>query len=85
MATNSGRPAPGSQARPYVPPVRQNTRLIGAHFPPDVVKEFKFMVVELESTGQALVTEAIEDLFKKYGKRITISGAHSRGKHDQID
>lgn len=57
MATNSGRPASGSKARPYVPPVRQNTRLIGAHFPPDIVKEFKFMVVELESTGQALVIE----------------------------
>jgi hypothetical protein len=31
-------------------------------------KQLDFMVVEMDTTAQALITEALNDLFKKYGK-----------------
>ena len=51
---------------------RQGTRLIGGHFSPDVAKQFRILVAEEETTGQALLEEALSDLFVKKGKKSII-------------
>ena len=54
------------------PPSRKNTRLIGGHFPPDVVHQWHLLVAEEKlkgTTGQTLLREAISDLFVKKGKK----------------
>ena len=54
------------------PPSRKNTRLIGGHFPPEIVHQWHLLVAEEKingATGQALLHEAISDLFVKKGKK----------------
>ena len=53
-------------------PSRKNTRLIGGHFPPEIVHQWHLLVAEEKingATGQALLHEAISDLFVKKGKK----------------
>ena len=60
-----------SRADP-VPPSRKNTRLIGGHFPPEIVHQWHLLVAEEKidgATGQTLLHEAISDLFVKKGKK----------------
>ena len=55
-----------------VPPSRKNTRLIGGHFPPEIVHQWHLLVAEEKingATGQTLLHEAISDLFVKKGKK----------------
>ena len=54
------------------PPSRKATRLIGGHFPPEMVHQWHLLVAEEKihgATGQALLHEAISDLFVKKGKK----------------
>lgn len=52
-------------------PDREGQRLIAAHFDGDTFKSFKILCAEEGATTQAMVSEAIELLFKKYHKPIT--------------
>ncbi|PON19379.1 hypothetical protein C2W62_03045 [Candidatus Entotheonella serta] len=56
----------------YVRPSRQGARLIGGHFSPEVAKLFRILVAEEGTTGQALLEEALSDLFVKKGKKAIV-------------
>ena len=59
------------RAKPKTPS-RKNTRLIGGHFPPEIVHQWHLLVAEEKingATGQTLLHEAISDLFVKKGKK----------------
>jgi len=62
--TRNGRPT-----RPR--PDRNGQRLIAAHFDAGTFKSFKILCAEQGATTQAMVSEAMELLFKKYHKPIT--------------
>ena len=51
---------------------RQGTRLIGGHFPPDVARQIRILAAEEDVTVQALLEEALSDLFVKKGKKAII-------------
>ena len=48
---------------------RETTKLIGGHFDPLVSRQLKQIALDENSTVQALLTEALNDLFAKYGKK----------------
>lgn len=51
------------------PPSRQGKKAIAGHFDPAVSKQLKQMALEKDTTVQALLAEALNDLFEKYGKK----------------
>lgn len=58
----------GEPKRPR--PDRAGQRLVAAHFDSDTFKNFKILCAEQGATTQAMVSEAIELLFRKYHKPI---------------
>lgn len=52
-------------------PDRVGQRLIAAHVDADTFKSFKILCAEQDATTLAMVSEAIELLFRKYHKPIT--------------
>jgi hypothetical protein len=46
---------------------REGRQFIAAHVVPEAAKQFKLLAVQQERTTQALLVEAINDLFAKYG------------------
>lgn len=50
-------------------PGRTGTKLIGGHFPPDVSTQLRIIAAEEDTTIQALLAEALDDLFVKKGKK----------------
>lgn len=50
---------------------REGQRLIAAYFDAEIFKSFKILCAEQGATTQAMVSEAMELLFKKYHKPIT--------------
>jgi hypothetical protein len=46
-------------------PSRQNTRLIGGHFPPELGRQLRIIAAEEDTTVQALLEEAIDLLLAK--------------------
>jgi hypothetical protein len=76
-ATRGGEPAavqPAVNAPATVTPIgsrvpsRVGKKTVAAHFDPAVSKQLKLLGVERDSSTQALLKEAINDLFTKYGK-----------------
>ena len=64
------------------PPSRKNTRLIGGHFPPEIVHQWHLLVAEEKingATGQTLLHEAISDLFVKKGKKALQPPGEGKG------
>ena len=59
---------PEPRAVPARPPTRRDTRQIAAHFPEEVAWQLRELAVERRKTVQALMGEALDDLFQKYGK-----------------
>ena len=55
----------GRSARPS----RQQTKLIGGHFDPIISRQLRQIALDENSTVQALLAEALNDLFVKYGKK----------------
>jgi len=51
---------------------RQDTRLIGGHFSPDIARQIRILAAEEEMTVQALLEEALSDLFVKKGKKAIV-------------
>ena len=68
-------PTPGSdqQATPQLPPSRQGKRVISGYFDPSAAKQLKMLSVETDRSVQSLLEEAIDDLFKKYGRSAIAS------------
>ena len=49
-------------------PSRTSKHLIGGHFPKAVAKQLRLIAVEDDTTIQALLEEALDDLFVKKGR-----------------
>lgn len=47
---------------------REGTRMLGAHINEPAQRQFKVMCAENDKTVQDTVVEAINDIFRKYGK-----------------
>lgn len=60
--------APAPEAKPGLPPSRQGKKALTGYFDPEVLKQLKVMAAAEDTTIQALMSEALNDLFKKYGK-----------------
>jgi hypothetical protein len=60
-------PEPASVPR-FSRPSRESKHLIGGHFPKAVGKQLKLIAVEDDTTVQALLEEALDDLFLKKGR-----------------
>ena len=58
----------GDSTRSQLPPSRRGKKALTGYFEPEVMKQLKVMAAAEETTIQALLTEALNDLFKKYGK-----------------
>jgi hypothetical protein len=77
-AARDGKTAPtvkgGAAAPATVTPIRARTpgrtgkKTVAAHFDPAVSKQLKYIGLESDRSTQALLREAINDLFTKYGK-----------------
>lgn len=52
----------------YKTPVRENTKAVMGYFDVAVSKQLRFMALERDTTVQALLEEALDDLFMKHGK-----------------
>jgi hypothetical protein len=61
----SARTAPPSKTKTFERPSRQNTRLIGGHFPPELARQLRILAAEEDTTMQALLEEAINLLLAK--------------------
>ncbi|BCL38315.1 ribbon-helix-helix domain-containing protein [Nostoc sp. MS1] len=44
-------------------------KVIASHFDPAVSKQLKQLALEQDTTVQALLSEALNELFEKYGKK----------------
>lgn len=54
------------------PPKKTERRLIGGHFAPEVQQQVRVIAAKQDITIQALLNEALNDLFEKHGyPRIT--------------
>jgi hypothetical protein len=71
------QPAPKANAVPETkgqggsissPPSRQGKKALTGYFDPDVIKQLKVLAAAEEKTMQALMSEALNELFKKYGR-----------------
>jgi len=49
-------------------PSRVGEKTVAAHFDPAVTKQLKQLGLDRDSSTQALLREALNDLFTKYGK-----------------
>lgn len=63
-------------AKTFERPSRQNTRLIGGHFPPETARQLRILAAEEDTTVQALLEEAINLLLAKKA-RGRLSAARS--------
>ena len=55
--------------KPELPPSRKGKKAIAGHFDPAVSKQLKQLALEEDTTVQALLAEALNDLFEKYDKK----------------
>jgi hypothetical protein len=55
------------RAKAEIRPGRDGRQFIAAHVTPEAAKQFKLLVVQQGKTTQDTLTEAINDLFAKYG------------------
>lgn len=52
----------------YVAPSRRGKKVVSGYFDTEVSKQLKILCIENDTSLQALLTEAINDLFIKHGK-----------------
>jgi hypothetical protein len=62
-ATTTGEPTSATR------PSRQHTKAIGGHFDPAVSRQLRQLALDETTTVQALLAEALNDLFVKYGRK----------------
>ena len=58
----------GESVKNTLPPSRQGKKALTGYFHPEVIRQLKMMAAAEDKTMQALMSEAINELFKKYGK-----------------
>ena len=66
--TTEVKDAEVSEATAEKRPDQIGKRLIGAQFPEAVYRQFRILAGEKGIGSQALLSEALNDLFRKYGK-----------------
>lgn len=54
--------------RDFRQPSREGKRPLIAYFSPECIRQFKQIALDHDTTQQALLAEALNDLFQKYGK-----------------
>lgn len=59
---------PVSQPSPTRPRSREGTKALTAHVPRATAKRFALLALDLDKSHQALLEEAIADIFAKYNK-----------------
>jgi hypothetical protein len=68
----AGEPSTTSEAaaagQSYVAPARRGKKAVSGHFDPAVQKQLNQMALDEDSSVQALLREALNDLFAKRGK-----------------
>lgn len=62
------RPPEAASERTTRPPSRRTKRAITGYFSQGAFTQFKILAAERNKDGQALLEEALNDLFQKYGK-----------------
>lgn len=53
---------------PHQRPSRNGKKVVAGHFPPASAKALAMLALEQDTTIQGLLTEALNDLFRKYGR-----------------
>jgi hypothetical protein len=61
-------PPPTYPENPHYRPGRAHKTNVTGYFPPAVKKQLRMLAAEHDTTIQALLAEAMNDLFAKYGK-----------------
>ena len=51
-----------------LPPSRRGKKALTGYFDPEVIKQLKVLAAAEDKTMQSLMSEAINELFKKYGR-----------------
>lgn len=51
------------------PPSRVGKKIIAGHFDPAVVRQMKMLAMDNDSSIQALLAEALNDLFEKHNRK----------------
>lgn len=54
--------------RPTLAPSRRGKRVVSAYIEAAAAKQLRLLAVDNESSTQALLEEALNDLFRKYGR-----------------
>jgi hypothetical protein len=68
VAEPSTAPEAGAAGQRYVAPARRGKKAVSGHFDPTVQKQLNQMALDEDSSVQALLREALNDLFAKRGK-----------------
>jgi hypothetical protein len=55
--------------KPALPPSRQGKKAITGYFDPAVSRQLKQIMLDQDTTMQALLAEALNDFFRKHGKK----------------
>lgn len=58
--------------RPTLSPSRRGKRNVSVYVNPTAAKQLRLLMVEQDTTVQALMEEAMNDLFRKYGKSAIV-------------
>lgn len=67
----ASKPAPmpeGQGGKTALPPSRRGKKALTGYFAPEVLRQLKVLAASEDKTVQSLMGEAINELFKKYGK-----------------
>ncbi len=68
VATEAPALSPTSSAKPFFAATRAGKKKVTAALAPAAHKQLKSLAVDHETTTEALLAEAIADLFTKYGR-----------------
>lgn len=67
VTTTDNRPELSTRAE--LPPARQGKKMISGYFDPAVARQLKQLALDNDSTVQALLGEALNELFVKYNQK----------------
>jgi hypothetical protein len=68
LTTRAPRPEPAARPAGFYAATRTGKKKVTAALDPAAHKQLKGLAVERDATTEALIAEAINDLFRKYGK-----------------
>ncbi len=60
--------AEGAGGKTTLPPSRRGKKALTGYFDPEALKQLKVLAASEDKTMQSLMAEAINELFKKYGR-----------------